>query len=189
MRRGAWHGAPGPFVTILRLFQPPQQLSRAFPGRNSRTTQTFVIRGIFFPPKAQQKSSAQQAQGHVVMPSRPCPGPYSSSPTSLFSVSNSMRHREPPTYARVSNGDPPEPSSSGVRCRPGSGGRRPKPFAGLAPPGYPHPLGAEAPRPLGSLRHHRVRGRRHIFVKGSSNAGSQPLFCCAQRHLLCSIHD
>ena len=28
-------GAPGPFVTILRLFQPPQQLSRPepFPGQ------------------------------------------------------------------------------------------------------------------------------------------------------------
>ena len=115
-------GEPGPFVTILRILEPPQQLIRPepFPGQHFPYHPVdprlhegrlcgLVIRGIFPPPsllQAQQKSSAQQTQGHVVMPARPSAGLILVQPTSLFSVSNSVsiRHREPPTYARVSNG-------------------------------------------------------------------------------------
>ena len=45
--------------------------------------------------------------------------------------------------------------SSGVRCRPGSGGRRPSNPAGLPLAGWPHPLGAElvAAGTLASLGH------------------------------------
>ena len=78
-------------------------------SRTTRYTCGLVIRGIFSPPsllQAQEKRSAQQTQGDVMMPSVQERVSYSSSPTSLFSVSNSvsMRHLEPPTYVRVSNG-------------------------------------------------------------------------------------
>ena len=83
--------------------------SRGSISRTTRYTWDRVIRGIFSPPfllQVQQECPAQQAQGHVVMPALPkLRVSYSSNPTSLFSVSNSVsiRHREPPTYARVSN--------------------------------------------------------------------------------------
>ena len=70
-------GATGPFVTILRLLQPPQQLIRSepFPGQHlphhpidprlhEGRLCGLVIRGIFSPPsllQAQEKRSAQQA--------------------------------------------------------------------------------------------------------------------------------
>ena len=69
--------APGPFVTILRILEPPQQLSRSepFPGQHLPHYPVhprlhegrlcgLVIRGIFSPPsllQTQEKSSTQQA--------------------------------------------------------------------------------------------------------------------------------
>ena len=53
--------------------------SRGGISRTTRYTRGLVIRGIFFPPsllQAQEKRSAQQAHGYVVMPSRPEPAPY-----------------------------------------------------------------------------------------------------------------
>ena len=47
--------------------------SRGSISRTTRYTRGLVIRGIFFPPillQAQQKSAAQQAEGHVVIPAR-----------------------------------------------------------------------------------------------------------------------
>ena len=84
VQRGAWHGSvPGPFVTFLRILEyPPQQLSRPepFPGQHFPHHPVDLRPrdpGHLSPPsllQAQQKCSAQQAQGHVVMPARPSAG-------------------------------------------------------------------------------------------------------------------
>ena len=114
--------APGPFVTILCLLQPPQQLIRPEPFRGSISPHHpvdprlhegrlcgLVIRGIFPPPpsllQAQQKKPRPAGTGPRGDASPPkCGSRTRPAPTSLFSVSNSVsiRHREPPTYARVS---------------------------------------------------------------------------------------
>ena len=75
-------GAPGPFVTILRILQPPQQLSRPepFPGQHFPHHPVDLRPrdpGHLFPPsllQVQQERSAQQAHRHVVMPARPGAG-------------------------------------------------------------------------------------------------------------------
>ena len=109
-------GASGPFFAFFRLLQPPQQLIRPepFPGQHFPHHPVDLGPGdpghLSSPPillQTQEKGSSQQAQGYVVVPASPEPAPYqvrgrlsySSSPTSLFSASNSVsiRHLEPPT--------------------------------------------------------------------------------------------
>ena len=107
-------GVSGHFVAILRILKPPKQLSRPdlFPGQHLPHHPVDLRPrdpGHLFPPsllQAQQEGLCQQAQGHMVCQPAQVRVSYSSRPTSLFSVSNSvsLRHLDPPTYARVSNG-------------------------------------------------------------------------------------
>ena len=90
-------------------------------------------------------------------------------------------------------GYPPEhwTGSSGVRCRPGSGGRRPVDFAGLAPAGRSHPLGAEkvAAWPLASLGHRNLtpgllRQLVAALLHGPALTVSQPGFAGTPESLI-----
>ena len=106
-RCAAWRGSVCPFVAFLGLLQPPHQLIRPEPCPGQHLPDHPVnLRpgdlGHLFPPillQTQQKRSAQQAEGHVVMPARPGAGLVLIQPHIVFSVSNSvsMRHRDPPT--------------------------------------------------------------------------------------------
>ena len=107
-------GAPGPFVTILRILEPPQQLIRPepFPGQHLPHHPVDLRPrdpGHLFPQACCRLSrKAPPSRHRATWRCQPdqVRVSYSSSPTSLFSVSNSVsiRHREPPTYVRVSSG-------------------------------------------------------------------------------------
>ncbi len=157
-RRFSWES--GPFVAQLNVCQPSQQLRRPEPLprqqlTRSRYTWGRVIRGIFSPPillPGQQEGFRQQAHGDVMVPLRPraCPVldtgcgsrthpiPRRSSPsrTRLQCATGSRPHG--PGFPR---GCPRErwTGSSGVRRRPGSGGRLPRTSPRTR---YPHSLGA-----------------------------------------------
>ena len=72
-RRGAWHGSVWPVRYCPAYLKPPQQLGwpEPFPGQHFPHHPVDLRPrdpGHLFPPsllQAQQKSSAQQAQGHV----------------------------------------------------------------------------------------------------------------------------
>ena len=165
-RRGAAWEAAG--VAQLRLLQTAVQRAQPF-GRGSISgappyTCGRVIRGIFFPPSLLQAQGTLRPAG--IGPRRGDATPpslrvsYSSSPTSPFSVSNSvsMRHLGP---SHVGQGlCPPEhwTGSSGVRCRPRfrrqmakwSTRRASAGWLANAPAGHPEPGSAG---PLASLGH------------------------------------
>ena len=75
-------GEPGPFVNVLRILGPPQRSLRpeSLPRKHFPHHPVHLRPrdpGDLSPPsllRAQQKSSAQQAQGHVVMPALPGAG-------------------------------------------------------------------------------------------------------------------
>ena len=147
-------GAPGPFVTILRLFQPPQQLSRPepFPGQQFPHHPVDLRPrdpGHLFPPKPVAGSAEKLRpagtgpRGDAIPPmsgSRTRPAPRRSSPSRTRSqcATGSL-----PRMPGSPTGYPPErwTSSSGVRCRPGSGGRRPKPSRRACASWLPAPAG------------------------------------------------
>ena len=153
--RDAWHGSAWP-VRYYPGVSSSHRSNSAGPNRslgsNSRTTRVDLRPrdpGHLFPPsllQTQQKSSAQQAQGHVVMPSPPMsgsrtrPAPRRSSPSRTRSqcATGSL-----PRMPGSPTGYPPErwTSSSGVRCRPSSGGRRPKPSRRACASWLPAPAG------------------------------------------------
>ena len=98
--------------SLLSCVSCRQQLFRSepFPGQHfphHPVDRGLVIRGIFFPPRLHSES-AQQAQGHI--------DASPTSPTSLFSAELRCQ-RDPPTYARVSNGvsSGPDSGPSGFR--------------------------------------------------------------------------
>ena len=97
--------------------------------------------GHLFPPKPVAGSEAAPPSRHMATGGQPAQVrvSYSSSPTSLFSVSNSvsMRQREPPTYARVSNDGILRSVGQVVAglATIGSGGSGPVDFAGFPPLG------------------------------------------------------
>ena len=153
-------GASGPFVTVLRFLQPPQQLSRPepFPGQHlSHHPVDLRPRdpGHHFPPillQAQQKSAAQQAQGHVVMPARSvlvagCGSRTRSAPRrsaqsrTRFLCTTLSLPRRPGSPV----GYPPErwTGSSAARCRPDSGDRLPSGSRRASAGWWDAPLGAE----------------------------------------------
>ena len=132
-------GALGPVVTILRLREPPQQLSRPeqFPGQHFPHHPVYLRPRdpVHLPPppsllQAQQKMlrpAGTWPRGDASPPrsgSRTRPAPRRSSPSRtpfLYATGSLPRMPGSPT------GYPPEhwTDSSGVRCRPGSGGKRP----------------------------------------------------------------
>ena len=149
-RRGAWHGSVWPvrYCPAYPQATAATRLARtvpgaAFPAPPGRPpfTRGQALRprdpGHLFPPKPVAGSAEKLRpagtgpRGDASQPrcgSRTRPGP-----TSLFSVSNSVFNT--PTGAShvcqgLQRGNPPEhwTGSSGVRCRPGSGGRRPSGF-------------------------------------------------------------
>ena len=82
-RRGAWHGRASArsllscVSSVHRSSSSGPNRSRGSIFRTTRYTCGLVIRGISSPSsllQAQQKSSAHQAQGDVVMPARPGAG-------------------------------------------------------------------------------------------------------------------
>ena len=144
----------------------PGAASPAPPGRPP-STRGQALRpgdpGHLFPPKPAAGSAGRlrpAGTGPRDDASRPrCgsrirPGPRHSSPSQTPFQCATWNHPRRP-------GSPREclqerwTGSSGARCRPGSGSRRPVDLAGLAPDGRPHPLGAEliAAGPLASLGH------------------------------------
>ena len=157
-------GALGPFVTILCLLQPPQQLIRPepFPGQHFPHHPVdprlhegrlcgLVIRGIF-PPQAccrlSKKSPAQQAQGHVVMPARPSAGLVLVQPhVALLRLK--LRFYTPPGASHVCQGlhrgilqsiGQVVAGFAAVQVPAVNG---PVDFAGLPPACWTHPLSAE----------------------------------------------
>ena len=153
-RRGAWMGAFGPFVTVLRILKPPQQLGwpEPFPGQHFPHHPVDLRPrdpGHLFPPKpvagSAEKLRAQQAQGHVVMPASPGAGLVLVQAYVAF-LRLKLRFYTPTGASHVCQGLQRGGSGaldrcSGVRCRPGSGGTT----AQWISPGLrkSHPLGAE----------------------------------------------
>ena len=104
-------GASGPFVAFLGLLQPPHQLIRSepFPGQQlSHHPVNLRSRdpGHLFPPsllQTQEKRSAQQAQGHVMMPARPGAGLVLIQPHVAF-FSLELGFNAPPRPSHVGQG-------------------------------------------------------------------------------------
>ena len=134
-------GAFGPFVTVLRILKPPQQLGwpEPFPGQHFPHHPVDLRPrdpGHLFPPKPVAGSAKKLRpagtgpRGDASQPrcgSRTRPGLRRFSPSQTpFLYANGSLPRMPGSPT----GYPPEhwTGSSGVRCRPGSGGRRPSGF-------------------------------------------------------------
>ena len=159
-RRDLGVGASGPVVAFLRLLRPPQQLIRPepFPGQHFPHHPVdcgLVIRGIFSPKpvagsagtlrpaSAKRRGDARPPRACPVLDtgcgSRTRPVPRRSYPASnsvsMRTLSHPRRPGSPGEY-------PPErwTGSSGVRCRPGSGGKWPSGCRRLPPAGWTHPL-------------------------------------------------
>ena len=162
-------GASGPFVTILRILQPPQQLSRPEPFPGQQLSQHPVdLRprdpGHHFPPNPvagsaeKRRPAGRGPRGDASRPrcgsrTRPAPHRSAQSRTPFRYATGSLPRR--PGFPV---GYPPErwTGSSAARCPPDSGDSRgPVDLAGLPPAGGTHPLGAEpvAAGTLGTLGH------------------------------------
>ena len=113
-RRLAWERFARSLLS-WRILQPPQQLIRPelFPGQHFPHHPVDLRPrdpGHLFPPKPVAGSAEKLRPADTGLRGDASPPRRWSrtrpAPTSLFSVSNSVsiRHREPPTYARVSNG-------------------------------------------------------------------------------------
>ena len=162
-RRGAWHGSVWPVRYCPAILKPPQQLPEPFPGQHFPHHPVDLRPrdpGHLFPPKPVAGSAAppsRHPRGDASQPrcgSRTRPGLRRFSPSQTpFLYANGSLPRMP------GSGYSPEhwTGSSGVRCRPGSVDG-PVDFAGLAPAGRSHPLGAEtvAAWSLASLGHRNL---------------------------------
>ena len=163
-RRGAFHGSAGPVrycpayppatAATLQARTVPGAAFPAPPGRPPSTRgQALRPRdpGHLFPPsllQAQQKSSAQQAQGHMVMPASPGAGLVLVQPHVAF-LRLELRFYTPTGSSHVCQG-----LQRGILRRIGQivagfaavqipAVNGPVDFAGLAPAGWTHPLGTE----------------------------------------------
>ena len=103
-------GAARPLVTILRVLESPQQLSRPepFPGQHSLHPPVYLgpRDSRHLPPKpvaSQQERSAQQVHGYVVMSASPAPGlVFVQSQVAILSLE--LRFYAPPGIAHVRQG-------------------------------------------------------------------------------------
>ena len=147
-------GASGPFVAFLGLLQPPQQLIRPepFPGQHlshhpvdlrSRDPEHLSPPSLL---QTQEKRSAQQVQGHVMMPARPGAGLVLIQPHVAF-FSLELGFNAPPRPSHVGQGLQGSVLRrvgqvvAGLAAVPVPAADGPVDFARLPLTGRPHPLG------------------------------------------------
>ena len=139
-------GAPGPLVALLRILEPPQQLSQPepFPGQHLSHHPVHLrprYPGHHFPPKPvagsaeKRRPAGRGPRGDASLP-RACPVlDTGCGSRTRPAPRRSSQSRPPFRYATLSlprrpgspGGYPPErwTGSSAVRCRPDSGDKRP----------------------------------------------------------------